>query len=76
MLPNDFLHPDHVVPSPELVAAFVKLADHGIPLTRMKPNAVFCQIFIFRFRVSDAGIQIQDMLGAGNLFQRGIESVS
>ena len=37
---DDLLHPDHIVPTPELVSAFVKFSYHGIPQMLMKLNAV------------------------------------
>ena len=46
VLPDLLFHPDHVIPVPELVAAVVELARHGIAHMFMKPDAVQGQIVI------------------------------
>ena len=70
-----FLHPDHVEPRAEFIAAAVETADRPISEMRMEFTAVIvkkwkCLSFL---RHSDACIQIADMHFLENVFERLVE---
>ena len=70
------LHPDHVVPLPELVAALVEAGTELIPQPLMEADAgigeigVVCPVFRKR---RDAGIHVLDAHGSELLFERCVE---
>ena len=53
MLTYDLLHPDHIVPTAELISAFMKFPDLCISEMFMKFGTVLRQILILRRRISD-----------------------
>ena len=58
MLTDNLLHPDHVIQTAKLIAAFMKFTHLGISHMLMEIFTVLCQILIFGNRIRDAGIQI------------------
>ena len=70
MRPDDLFHPDHVVPSPEFAAAFVKRPDFGESHMLMELLTVMGQIFIILDRITDTDIQIQN----SHIFQDLLQS--
>ena len=46
MLAYDFFHPNHIVPTPELIAAFMKFANLHKTDMAVKFGAVFSQVFV------------------------------
>ena len=66
-------HPDHIVPPVEFIAALGKPSDHPVTKMGVKMDAVQRQEFIFRLRIGDAGIQIQDALFPQYVFQSLIQ---
>ena len=62
MLANHFLHPDHVVPAIEFLAALVEVSHFLVTKALMKTNTVLSQVFVFGLDKGDAGIHIQDAL--------------
>ena len=72
VLPDLLFHPDHVIPVPELVAAVVELARHGIAHMFMKPDAVQGQIVILFFGFPDSGVLSLNILGSGDGFQGSV----
>ena len=69
MYADDLFHPHHVVPSSEFIAAFVEFSNHLISQMAVKLNAVFRQVLIILIWITDAGIQIQDILRLRNCLQ-------
>lgn len=59
-----FLHPDHIVPGAEFIAALVKGAHQMIAQMLVKIHAPVGQVRIFMGCVSDAGVGIQNVLAA------------
>ncbi len=74
VLIDHLLHPNHVIPFTEFIAALVEFPDHRISHMAVKCDAVIRQICILRVGISNAGIQVQDMLRDGNLLKRLIKS--
>ena len=52
----DFFHPDHIVPTAELISTFMEFADHGVAKMFVEANAVMVQVFVIHNRTGDAGI--------------------
>ena len=52
----DFFHPDHIVPTAELISTFMKFADHGVAKMFVEADAVMVQVFVIHNRAGDAGI--------------------
>ena len=59
---------DHIIPTSEFIAAFIKFSNHMITKMFMILNTVFCNIFIFDFRICNARIQIDHMLFSKDFF--------
>lgn len=76
MFSDHFLHPDHVIPSSEFVSALVEFPYQPVSHVGMKLRTVLRQIFIFRLRIADTGIQVRDVLCPGNFFHRLIQRPS
>ncbi len=57
---DDLFHPDHMIPAAELISALPKFPSLCKSESGVKPSAVLVQIFILCFRISDAGVEIQD----------------
>ena len=53
MLAYDFFHPNHIVPTPELIAAFMKFANLHKTDMAVKFGAVFSQVFVLVIGISD-----------------------
>ena len=68
VLADDFFHPDHVVPAPELIAAVVEGTGQREAQMLVELGAVFCEVFVLRLRVADAGVSTL-MLDLGQLEQ-------
>ena len=62
MVPDDFFHPYHIIPSSEFEPALMKCTDECISKMLMKIDAVSRQIFILDHRRSNTCIHIQNML--------------
>ena len=73
MFGDHFLHPDHVVPGAEFVAALVEFSDHIKADVCMKPHAVVVQMLVRDFRETDAGIQAENVLRPGDFLDFFIE---
>ena len=62
----DFFHPDHIVPTAELISTFMKFADHGCSWKRM--------LLWFRYSSSTTGLAMQAfrlvMFWAASAFSR------
>ncbi len=70
-------HPDHGVPSAELIAAARKLPDKPVAEVRMKLCAVFRQVrIVCPVRIADAGIEILNVLRAQHRLKRGIQPLA
>ena len=76
MFPDHLLHPDHVIPSIELIAALLKCAHQFISQMLMKMHTVICQMFVLMLCIGNAGIQIADMLFLENLLKCLIQKFS
>ena len=55
-------HSYHIIPSPELISAFVKFSDFCISEMLVEFGTVFRQVFILFRGISDAGIQIENAI--------------
>ena len=55
-------HPYHVVPAVKFVSTFFELAYHAVSHVCVEIDTVFIQVFVFHFRITDAGFHIQDAL--------------
>src|SRR5574344_2880000 len=53
------LHPHHIIPSVELVAALGKASDHVKPKVSMKLDAVVSDVWVFISCTGDAGIHVE-----------------
>ena len=62
MVTYHFLHPDHIVPAAELVAALVKAANQAVAQVLMEANAVVVQVRISADWRGNAGVQVQEAL--------------
>lgn len=56
MFPNDFFHPNHIIPSPKLISAFVKFANFRIAQMCMEISTISIKIFISFFWIANTGI--------------------
>lgn len=57
---DNFFHPDHIIPAAKLISAFAKFSDFFKAKMGVKLSAVFVEILIFHFRITNTGIQIQN----------------
>ena len=62
MFADYLLHPDHVVPASELLAAQVEVGHTTVAKLFMEAYAVLRQILIFCLDEGDAGIHVKDAL--------------
>ena len=76
MLADDFFHPNHVVPAPELIAAVVEGTGQREAQMFVELGAVFGEVFVLHLRVADAGIQVQDAHGLQPVGQRLVQSTA
>ena len=60
MRTDELLHPYHIIPTSELISAFVKFSDLCESEMFVEFGAVFCQIFVLRRGISDAGVQVEN----------------
>ena len=70
---DEFLHPDHVVPTIEFPAALMERANLLKSQMRMKMLAVAREVFVFFDGVPDAGVQVQDAHRFQALFERFVQ---
>ena len=70
---NAFLKPYYVIPATEFISAFVESSCRVISHMFMELHTVSCQIFVFRVRVRDTGIQIDHILKCQSILQRRIK---
>lgn len=76
MLPDELLHPDHVVPAPELVSALMKPPDLRVAEVRMKLRAVPGQVLIVILNgVADAGVKVEYMLLSRNPLELRVQKL-
>ena len=76
VLADDFFHPDHVVPAPELIAAVVEGTGQREAQMLVELGAVFGEVFVLRLRVADAGVEVEDTHGLEPVGQRLIEGAA
>lgn len=69
MRTNTFFHPHHVIPTIKFKTAFVKSSCRMISHMLVELYTVSCKIFIFRVRISDAGIEINHILKRKGMLQ-------
>ena len=62
MLSYVFLHADQIVPAPEFISAFNKLARASIADMFMKLRAVLCEALILGGRIRNAGDLVEYIL--------------
>ena len=60
MFTDQLLHPDHIIPVVEFVTAFMELTYKTISHMSVKFHTVFVKMFIFLWRIGNAGIHIND----------------
>lgn len=70
---EDFFHPDHVIPAVEFIPALMEGACHAVAQMCVKLGAVFGEIFVLSFRITDAGVQVGKVLSPADGFDRLIE---
>ena len=58
MFPNDFLHPDHIVPAMELMSAIHEATNHAVSHMGMELGAIIIEVLILMLGIADAGIHI------------------
>lgn len=63
MFPDDFFHPDHVVPAVQFIAAVFEGTTEVEAEMFVELGTVFVEIFVLYFGVADAGIKIQNAHG-------------
>lgn len=68
-------HPDHIVPVIEFIAALIKFPNKPVTQMLMKEYAVSGQIGILCFRISNAGVQIENMLAANTFSSASYSSL-
>ena len=76
MLSDQFLHPDHVIPSSKLIPAVMEQPNSLITHMTMELNAVLRQILVLFFWESNTRIEVQDILGGAHLFKRLVKRPS
>ena len=69
MAAKELFHPDHVVPSAKFISAPAELPRQVEAKMGMKFRAVSGEVFVFCFRISNAGIEVLDILGHTERFQ-------
>jgi hypothetical protein len=62
MLPEHFLHPDHVIPTVKFVAALVETAYQLIAHVLVEIHAVVGDVGIRGVGDGDAGVSVKDIL--------------
>lgn len=60
MLADDLLHPDHVVPASELVAALVEVPDLLETEVGMESLAVVREVFVLRDGAGYTGVKVKN----------------
>lgn len=63
MGPQEFFHPDHVVPPAELIAALMKLPCRGITQALVEAEAGQGEGLVLHLGQGDAGVAVEDVLG-------------
>lgn len=76
VLADDFFHPDHVVPAPELIAAVVEGTGQCEAQMFVELGAVFGEVFVLHLRVADAGVEVEGTHGLEPVGQRLIEGAA
>ena len=62
MFAEHLLHPNHITPFAEFVAALGKMGDFLIPHLFVKKDAGVVEIFVLGLGIGDAGAEIEHML--------------
>ena len=73
MLAQQLFHPGHVVPGPKFIAAFLELPHQPEAHMGVELQAVSGQVGVLRRRSADAGVQVPDPLGPGQVLQGPVE---
>lgn len=73
MISQRLFHIHHVIPPPKFITTFMIVPRHLITHVRVELGTVFCEIFIFCFGISNAGIKVDYILPDSNGFQRVIK---
>ena len=60
VIPDDFFHPSHIVPTAEFVRALFEVADFFKSQMPMKIHAVHRKIFVILVGIGDAGVKVLD----------------
>ena len=71
-----FFHPDHIIPVVEFVTAFMELTYKTISHMSVKFHTVFVKMFIFLWRIGNAGIHIENSLSLQSVFQSVIQKTA
>ena len=59
VIADEFLHPYHVVPAAELIAAFAEMAYFPVTHVAVEKGTLLCEIFVLGFAVGYAGVEIK-----------------
>lgn len=73
MGPQEFFHPDHVVPPAELIAALMKLPCRGIAQALVEAEAGQGEGLVLHLGQGDAGVAVEDVLGGEQGIQGPIQ---
>ena len=60
MIPDQFFHPDHVIPTVILIAAFFESSHQPVAEMGMEIHAVVVKVFVILFGNADTGFHIED----------------
>ena len=74
MISYDLFHPNHVIPSTKFISAFMEGPNLGESKMLMKLLTVSGQVFILYYRITDTGIQVQNVHVLKSLFKSFIQS--
>ena len=58
MLSNDLFHPNHVVPTIELLAALMEMSNCLVAQVFMEADTIQRQVFVLRIDEGDTGIHV------------------
>ena len=68
--------PDHIVPAAEFVSAALEHTDAAEPKMLVETDTVVGQVFVGNDRLADAGVEVEQILRAGNIFERAVECLA
>lgn len=76
MIAQRFLHPRHVVPCAELVAAVGEPAHRGIAQMGVEGHTVAAQVGVVVVGIGDAGVETLHVLGLGDVLQLSVQPLA